>query len=276
MTQFASTRQDAASGPEDAFVDLFAQVFGLEKAQLLVHEYPFRDIYDNGRFIDYALRTIDEQVAFEIDGLQWHHPEAVSIEKYEDGQLRQNSLVHMGWRVFRWTDRQVCQEPERVKEELAKFLERLSAIVSFDDFLPRQHGDALELPPDLELRPHQDEALQALARMRSEGRTIGLLYHAQGAGKTHVAVLDAKRLGRRTLFLAHRRELIRHPRASCQVFGGERLGVFGVDVPQHAGDSSEVLVPAGQGPECIALLAPQNAVHNLADHLAAEHATIQR
>jgi len=229
MTQFAGTRQDAASGPEDALVDLFAQVFGLEKAQLLVHEYPFRDIYDNGRFIDYALRTIDEQVAFEIDGLQWHHPEAVSIEKYEDGQLRQNSLVHMGWRVFRWTDRQVCQEPERVKEELAKFLERLSAIVSFDDFLPRQHGDVLELPPDLELRPHQDEALQALSRMRSEGRTIGLLYHAQGAGKTHVAVLDAKRLGGRTLFLAHRRELIRQarqrfedlwPEASVGVFAG--------------------------------------------------------
>lgn len=49
MGQSAGTRRDAASGPEDAFVDLFAQVFGLEKAQLLVHEYPFRDIYDNGR-----------------------------------------------------------------------------------------------------------------------------------------------------------------------------------------------------------------------------------
>lgn len=224
-----SLRPAEASGPEDQFVELFAQVFGLEKAQLLVHEYPFRDIYDNGRFIDYALRTIDEQVAFEIDGLQWHHPEAVSIEKYEDDQLRQNSLVHTGWRVFRWTDRQVCQKPERVKEELAKFLERLSAIVSFDDFLPRQHGGALELPPDLELRPHQDEALQALARMRSEGRTIGLLYHAQGAGKTHVAVLDAKRLSGRTLFLAHRRELIRQARQRFEELWPEAsVGLFAV------------------------------------------------
>ena len=41
-----SIRQAEASSPEDQFVELFAQTFGLEKAQLLAHEYPFRDIYD--------------------------------------------------------------------------------------------------------------------------------------------------------------------------------------------------------------------------------------
>jgi DNA or RNA helicases of superfamily II len=35
-----------------------------------------------------------------------------------------------------------------------------------------------------------------------------LLYHATGTGKTVTAVSDAKRLGRRTLFLAHTKELI--------------------------------------------------------------------
>jgi hypothetical protein len=53
--------------------------------------------------------------------------------------------VHLGWRVFRWTDRQIAQEPERVKDQLALFLERLPGMLSFDDFLPRQTGEVVEL-----------------------------------------------------------------------------------------------------------------------------------
>src|SRR5437016_6484068 len=104
-------RQALSSLPEDQFVELFAQVFGVDKVQLLAHEYPVEDIYGNGRFIDYALRTLDEHVAFEIDSLTWHHPDAVAVEKFEDSLLRQNSLVQQGWRVFRWTDRELAAEP---------------------------------------------------------------------------------------------------------------------------------------------------------------------
>jgi superfamily II DNA or RNA helicase len=195
-------RQAVASAPEDAFVELFAQVFGIAKVQLLVHEYPVEDLYGSGRSIDYALRTADQKIAFEIDGLTWHLPDAISAEKFEDDLLRQNSLVHQGWRVFRWTDRELLQEPERVKEQLALFLESVPGILSFDEFLPKQTGEILEL------RQHQKEALQSLELTREQGKTIALLTHAQGAGKTIVAISDAKRLGGRTLFVAHRRELV--------------------------------------------------------------------
>jgi hypothetical protein len=129
-----------SSLPEDAFTVLFSQVFGLEKTLLLSPEYPVEDIYGSSRFIDYALRTTDERVAFEIDGLVWHAPTAIPVEKCEDDLLRQNSLVHQGWRVFRWTDRQITQEPELVKEQLALFLERIPGLLSFDEFLPKQRG----------------------------------------------------------------------------------------------------------------------------------------
>jgi superfamily II DNA or RNA helicase len=195
-------RQAVASTPEDVFVELFAQVFGLEKVQMLVHEYPVEDIYAAGRSIDYALRAADEKIAFEIDGLTWHLPGAVSVGKFEDDLLRQNSLVHQGWRVFRWTDRELLHEPERVKEQLALFLESIPGLLSFDEFLPKQSGEVFEL------REHQKEALDSLDQMRADGKTIALLTHAQGAGKTVVAISDAKRLGGRTLFVAHRRELV--------------------------------------------------------------------
>jgi superfamily II DNA or RNA helicase len=202
MSQASTDRAATSTAPEDLFTDLFTQIFGLEKALLLVPQYPAKDIYDGSRFVDYALRTRDERVAFEIDGLTWHLPDATSVAKYEDDLLKQNSLVHHGWRIFRWTDRQIAQEPERVKEQLALFLERLPGLLSFDDFLPRQTGEVMEL------RAHQDDALLALQRMRDEGKTIALLDHATGAGKTVTAITDACRLGGRMLWLVHTRNLV--------------------------------------------------------------------
>jgi superfamily II DNA or RNA helicase len=198
----SSELASAGSAAEELFVDLFTQVFGLEKAQLLVPQFPVKDVYGASRLVDLALRTRDEKIAFEIDGLPWHVPEVVPAQKYEDDLLRQNSLVQQGWRVYRWTDRQIAHEPERVKEQLALFLEGLPGFLSFDDFLPRQAGEVVEL------REHQEEALSALERMRAEGKTIALLEHATGVGKTVTAITDAQRLRGRVLWLVHRRDLV--------------------------------------------------------------------
>jgi superfamily II DNA or RNA helicase len=200
--QDGGDRGATSTAPEDLFTELFTQVFGAEKALFLSPQHPVTDIYGASRFVDLALRARGEKIAFEIDGLPWHVPEVVPAEKYEDDLLRQNSLVHQGWRVFRWTDRQVAHEPERVKEQLALFLERFDSLLSFDDFLPRQAGEVLKL------REHQEDALLALERMRREGKTIALLEHATGAGKTVTAIMDARRLGGRTLWLVHRRDLV--------------------------------------------------------------------
>jgi superfamily II DNA or RNA helicase len=225
MTMELNDRQAVASAPEDVFVDLFAQVFGLEKVQLLAHEYLVEDIYGAGRSIDYALRAADEKIAFEIDGLTWHLPGAIPVAKFEDDLLRQNSLIHQGWRVFRWTDRELLHEPERVKEQLALFLESIPGLLSFDEFLPKQTGEVFEL------RQHQKEALDSLEHMRANGQTIALLTHAQGAGKTVVAISDSKRLGGRTLFVAHRRELVTQAYDSLREFWPEATtGLFLGDV----------------------------------------------
>lgn len=152
----------AASAPEDIFVELFCQTFGLESAQYLTPQYPFTDVYGGGRFIDYALQTEQENIAFEIDSEVYHAPFTVTPEKWEDDLLRQNSLIHQRWRVFRWTDRQLAERPERVQEELALFLHALR-FTARDDYLPHQHATAFSL------RTHQRDAWVLTPRQSDTG-----------------------------------------------------------------------------------------------------------
>lgn len=204
MEDFPATsdRSIRSTEPEDIFAELFTAVFGPERTLLLSPQHSVTDIYGGSRYVDFALRVRGEKIAFEIDGLTWHSPELIPGDKYEDDLLRQNSLIYQNWRVYRWTDRQIAGQPEKVKEELALFLEKIDRFLPFEDFLPRQSGEFLKL------REHQEEALRILDRMRAENKTIALLEHPTGSGKTVTAIQDAKKHGGRTLWLVHRRDLV--------------------------------------------------------------------
>lgn len=214
-----------ATRPEDIFVELFAQVFGLEKAERLSHEFGVLDIYNQPRRIDYALEIAGKRIAFEIDGLAWHHPNVLSVFEYEDQILRQNSLVADGWRVFRWTDHEIVEEPDRVKEELARFLEAIPGLLDDADFLPKREC------VQFDLFEHQQETLDYLAQQRSIGKTMALVLHATGAGKTVTAINDARRIGLRTLYVAHTTNLVKQtarafrqhwPEAHTGIYSGSR------------------------------------------------------
>ena len=138
MTILADSSGASSSAAEDRFVELFAEAFGIEKVQLLSPEHPVRDIYGGARYVDFAIRAHEQRIAFEIDGLAWHHPEAITIAKFEDGLLRQNSLVHDNWRIYRWTDRQLVEDSERVKEQLILFLGAIPGLLAIVDFLPKR------------------------------------------------------------------------------------------------------------------------------------------
>ena len=190
------------SGAEDRFIDLFCEAYGAENGEYVYLQYPVVDIYGNHRFIDFALNFPDGKVAIEVDGNTWHQPGKVSEEKYHDDLLKQNSIVYEGWKIYRWTSSQLEHSPERVKDELITFLGQNPLFQYIEDALPPQQGSTFAL------MDHQEEALAGLARMREENKSIALLYHATGTGKTVTAVSDAKKVGKRTLFLAHRQELV--------------------------------------------------------------------
>lgn len=197
----------SGSSAENLFIDLFSDTFGAEKAGYLYSQYPFFDIYQNSRFADFVLENGAKRIAIEIDDEASHNPRLVSKDKYCDDLLKQNSMIHLGWDVYRWTVRQMQKQPDTVKDELKVFIGSDPRFKEIDDYLPTQRGQAFS-GEKLELREYQQEALDSLSEMRAKKETIALLYHATGTGKTVTAVMDAKCCGGRVLFVAHTMELV--------------------------------------------------------------------
>ncbi len=192
---------------EDLFIDLFADTFGAEKAGFLYSQYPFFDIYQNARFADFVCESGAKRIAVEIDDEASHNPKLVSQDKFTDDLLKQNSMIHLGWDVYRWTVRQMQKQPDTVKDELRLFLGSERGFREIEDYLPTQRGQSFD-GEKLELREYQQEALRNLQAMRENKETIALLYQATGTGKTVTAVMDAKSVDGRTLFVAHTMELV--------------------------------------------------------------------
>ena len=203
----AEYRSASGSSAEDLFIELFADTFGAEKAGYLYSQYPFYDIYQNARFVDFVLENGAKRIAIEIDDQASHDPRHTSVDKFCDDLLKQNSMVHLGWDIYRFAVRQMQKQPETVKDELRVFLGNDPRFKEIEDYLPTQRGKALD-GEKLELREYQQEALDSLETMRANKETIALLYHATGTGKTVTAVMDSKRCGGRVLFVAHTMELV--------------------------------------------------------------------
>lgn len=226
----------SGSRAEDLFIDLFADTFGAEKAGYLYSQYPFFDIYQNARFADFVCESGAKRIAVEIDDEASHNPKLVSQDKFTDDLLKQNSMIHLGWDVYRWTVRQMQKQPDTVKDELRLFLGSERGFREIEDYLPTQRGQSFD-GEKLELREYQQEALRNLQVMRENKESIALLYQATGTGKTVTAVMDAKSVGGRTLFVAHTMELVNQAYQTFQaLWKGASVGKFADSVKEFDKD----------------------------------------
>ena len=159
----------SGSAAEDLFIELFSDAFGAEKAGYLYSQYHFYDIYQNSRYADFVLENGPRRIAIEIDDEGSHNKQLVASGKFYDDLLKQNSMVHLGWDVYRWAVRQLQKYPEQVKDELHVFLGNHPQFKEIEDYLPTQKGKALD-GVNLELKEHQKAALKALEEMGIELR----------------------------------------------------------------------------------------------------------
>ena len=132
----ANYQSASGSSAENLFIELFTDTFGLEKAGYLYSQYHFYDIYQNSRYADFLLENGGKKIAIEIDDEASHNPSLVSRNKFYDDLLKQNSMVYLGWDVYRWAVRQLQQQPELVKDELRIFLGQHPRFREIEDYLP--------------------------------------------------------------------------------------------------------------------------------------------
>ena len=175
----------AASGSaaEDLFIELFSDAFGAEQAGYLYSQYHFYDIYQNSRYADFMIENSGRRVAIEIDDEASHNRQLVASGKFYDDLLKQNSMVHLGWDVYRWAVRQLQTQPELVKDELKVFLGGHPRFREIEDYLPSQRGKALD-GGQLELKEHQ-QAAQTFSALWPEA-SVGFYCEAQKQPHAHV------------------------------------------------------------------------------------------
>ena len=133
----------SGSRAEDLFIELFSEVFGAEKAGYLYSQYHFYDIYQNSRYADFVLENNGRRIAIEIDDEGSHHKSLVASGKFYDDLLKQNSMIYMGWDIYRWAVRQMQLQPDLVKDELRVFLGRRPRHRAIEDYLHTNRGRAL-------------------------------------------------------------------------------------------------------------------------------------
>lgn len=168
----------AASGSaaEDLFIELFSDTFGAEKAGYLSSQYPFFDIYQKSRFADFVLENGARRIAIEIDDEASHNKSIIVENKFYDHRLKQNSMVHLGWNIYRFAVRQMQQQPDTIQDELRIFLGSHLQFKEIEDYLPTQRDLSIDAV-NLELKEQQKAALAALQDMRLRQETIALPYH---------------------------------------------------------------------------------------------------
>jgi len=175
VTKEIVTTGKLGSYAEDLFMELFIDVFGPEKSKYIFTQYPSVDIYGNRRFIDFALESDSIKIAIEIDGETYHNPNKVSENKYYDDLLKQNSLIYDNWKVYRWAYNQLKNQPDKVKDEMVTFLGEMPMFKLIEDYLPSQRGKIIEL------KDHQQDAIDNLNEMRKDGDSIAYYTMLQGS-----------------------------------------------------------------------------------------------
>ena len=226
----------SGSRAEDLFIDLFADTFGAEKAGYLYSQYPFFDIYLNARFADFVCESGAKRIAVEIDDEASHNPKLVSQDKFTDDLLKQNSMIHLGWDVYRWTVRQMQKQPDTVKDELRLFLGSERGFREIEDYLPTQRGQSFD-GEKLDLRESQQDAPKTLHVRRETRASSPFLSRATGRERPATAVMDAKRVGGRTLFVAHTMELVNQAYQTFQaLWKGASVGKFADSVKEFDKD----------------------------------------
>jgi len=177
--------------PEYNFESLFEQVYGSKYLHALEREYQYVDLLGKGRYVDYLLKTVNGEIAIELNGESFHHPLFISKKRYQSQLLKQNSLVKDGIKVYRWSNAGMADEK--------KFADQIRLYFGQENSFCAKPPASQFREVSFSLYKHQQEALNDIELGRAQGKKTFLLVLPTGTGKTEVFIADynaQRQLGR--------------------------------------------------------------------------------
>ncbi|GLS83700.1 DEAD/DEAH box helicase [Paraferrimonas haliotis] len=168
--------------PEFNFSRTFEEVFSSKSLHALHPEEKYVDVDGHLRYVDFMLHRQTSNVAIELNGERYHHPIAITRERYLSQLTKQNSLIYDGTPVYRWSDRGM-RDDFKFKDQLLQFFGEPNDFKATPYFKGKRKVD-------FQLYEHQQQAVESIAKKRKLGQTAFLIELPTGTGKTEVFIED--------------------------------------------------------------------------------------
>ena len=178
--------QADASPLEIDFEQNFSNAYGINALKYLSREYGICDEKGRNYFLDYFIRTKDEKYAVEENGLTYHHPQIIGVEKYKNQLRKQNTCALWGIKLFRFS-KEDCAFENRIKDDIKRYFGKDAS-----EFI----DDGLKIDRKVELYEHQVISLQEIQTRREAGIKAFLIVLPTAAGKSKIVEEDLREFAR--------------------------------------------------------------------------------
>lgn len=177
-------REDVAdvSPLEYLFEQNFTNVYGMDALSYLHKEYGIVDDEGNNYFLDYYLQKDQGGIAVEENGISYHHPQIIGIERYRKQLQKQNTCTKWNIKLYRFSTED-CQFELKIEDDIKRF---------FGNDLSAYRMNQLVVNRQIVLYEHQETTLQDIQKVREEGCKTFLVVFPTAAGKSKIAEEDMK------------------------------------------------------------------------------------
>ena len=185
----ANREENADASPlEFLFEKNFTNVYGMNALKYLWKEYGVVDTQGHNYFLDYYVRTEEGGIAVEENGVSYHHPQVIGLERYRKQLRKQNTCTQWGIKLFRFSTED-CRFESRIEDDIRTF---------FGDDISRFEENGLLIDRPVELYEHQMATLQDIEQKRKSGIKTFLIVFPTASGKSKIVEEDMRIVASKT------------------------------------------------------------------------------
>ncbi len=119
LEEFIAKYDDKMNFSEKYFLkNILVKVIGEKNLEYVVPQKEFIDSEQKCRRIDFAIETLSNKYAIEVDGYTYHAGPKVTPKKHSDDIKRQNDIINAGYKVLRFTWDLIKNSPQKCVEQL--------------------------------------------------------------------------------------------------------------------------------------------------------------